>query len=574
MGFRALTLLGCVLLLGCSRTGLPMQSLDSDTGGSPAPADQAKTPNAPSDAPNPTPGVPSAAVPSAPVPTEPTASEALPEVCIATRIESGNRVPDGQSSSLVLVAPLAAQRGPFELAPQNLRGSAFSPHGKRFAFADDMGVFVIDRWPPQRAALGTGAAPRDVAWADDARLIVTTTTTIELHDRELGTRETLREVAGSGDIPQFYIARPSPDGQWLAFAFADASTGVHEVWLSKLSGSHETRRVYPLLPGSVVAWFDWAPNSEHLAFSVTGTNGRWLRPYSVSTKNDVIGAVAQISVPLGENESVETFDFSPDGKWLHYFYERVDPTTNESEFRLYVVDMSDGLPGPSVLVSSFTQRYWSSPGVWSPKSDQIAFHAEFAGNGVLLSDEFVAKPSRFSTIPVKAHDGEFEQVLKQGWSPDGAALYFTAMNSDQVERVYKSDPSRGKAVMLSKEANTRGLFLSSVPGCIAYSQFVPRPAITIVKESTSSYIEVGQPEWNAPDWTGSFDSSYGMWVNDSSSLRGLLYLTNSISIGDTLAWVSVNDCVPQTSQVLIPGHAHQILGLPDVSTIDEWPFQK
>jgi len=572
MGFHSQTLLACILVLGCSRSELQMQPAELSAGGSaaPDPSQGGKAPNDdPSDAPRRPTDTPSATAPDEPTPTK----GALPEICVALHVDSGDRVPDGRAHSLVLVAPLAAERGPFELTRDESGGSAFSTHGRRFAFVDDSGLFVVDSWPPRPTALETAPGPRDVAWADDARLVVTTGTSLELHDIERRTHETLRKVTetpGSADIGQFYLARPSPDGRWLAFA--EHSSGVHDVWLMRLDGSHEARLIDQLSPGSVIAWFDWAPNSEHLAFSVAGPNGPGPRPYSVSTKNGSIGAVAPISFALGDNESVPTFDFSPDGKALHYFYERLEPTTNEVDFRLYLVDMSGEVPGESVLLSSFGERYWSSPGLWSPNSERVAFHAEFVGNGVTRARELISKANRGSTAPVEAHVGEFDQVLKQQWSPDATGLYFTAMNADQVERVYRSD--RGKAVLLSKNADTRGLFVSSVPGCIAYSQFLPTPAITIVKESSASSFEVGQPEWNAPDWTGSFDSSFAIWVDDSSGLRGLLYLTSSLAIGDTLAWVSVAGCVPQNPQVLIAGHDHQSLGVLDISTIDEWPFQK
>ncbi|HET7538944.1 MAG TPA: hypothetical protein VFK05_03705 [Polyangiaceae bacterium] len=494
----------------------------------------------------------------------------LPEICIATTVDSGVRVPDGNESSLVLVAPLTSARGPFELSSRKPFGQAFSPHGRRLAYIDEQGLYTVEEWPPKPKLLSTQSVPFEFAFIDDRRLVDTTSSVIELQDLEHGTQRVLVQSDEFSATPPLYLARPSPDGRWLAFAEYSPSRGIHQIFILSLETTpSEPELVYSLEPGAVTAWFDWAPNSEHLAFSVTDSQRLWLRAYAVVTR-DAVGQAAPISFPLGDMQQLPTFQWSPDGSALQYLFEGVDPQTSETDFRVYYVDMAGDAPGASVLLSAFDERSWADQGLWSPGSDLVAFSANFAGADFRAA-EFVADTRRGAPARIAQQGGEFQSVPKQAWAPDGRSLYFTAIGSDQVERLYKSNLAGAAFQLSTAAADTRGLYVSSELGCIAYSQFVPKPALTIVEESTPSYFEIGQPQWNNPNWTGNFDSSFAVWVDDARGSRGLLYLTNSIEIGDTLAWVQVDDCRPSEPEVLIEGHTHQTLGLPIVSTKRPWP---
>jgi Tol biopolymer transport system component len=480
----------------------------------------------------------------------------LPEPTVSAYIQRAD------DAALALVAPRVAERGPFELT-QSGSWSSFSPDGARFAYIDEQGLFVVDAWPPEPRSLEMEDAPREFSWLDAVRLVVTTDRSIELVNVQSGSRETLVVAAPAAtELRTLYLTRPSPDARWVAFARYEA--GLHQAWLLDLEAPERPPVLsHTLEQGAVLAWFDWAPDSDHLAISATSPDGPWLRAYSMATRGDA-GPVVPFTIPLDETSSVPTYQWSPSGDSLHYYYQHVDPATNESEFRLYLVDMSAEAPKESVLLSTFNERYWSSDGMWSPDGSHVAFHAQFAGT-TYRSAQFASRMSA-PTAPIKQHAGEFELVLRQSWSPDSQALYFTGRQVDQVERLYKSDLS-GEAVQLSQAtASVSGLYVSSVPGCIAYSQFLPVPALTIVNENTTTYFEIGQPEWNDPCWTGNFDSSFAVWVSGASGLRGLLYITNSLDIGDTLAWASVDGCVPSKPYVLIAGKERQSISIPSVST--------
>ena len=561
MLLRTGLLVACVVAAGCGRTALETPGLaDSGAGGSPFATGTGAGPSTGTDVPDPPDDVPD---PSEDDPTLPPTEDPesvpvgrLPEPTVSTYIQRA----DG--TALALVAPRVAERGPFELT-QSGSWSAFSPDGARFAYIDTQGLFVVDAWPPEPRALDTESVPNEFSWLDASRLVVTTDRSLELLDVQSGSRETLYVTYPADTAPwTLYLTRPSPDARWVAFARYEA--GLHQAWLLDLEAPERTPVLsHTLERGAVLAWFDWAPDSEHVALSATSPDGPWFRAYSIATKDDV-GPAVPFTSPLDATSSVPNLQWSPSGDSLHYYFQHVDPATSETEFRLYLVDMSAEAPKGSVLLSTFDERYWSSDGMWSPDGSHVAFHAQLAGPP-LRSAQFASNTSA-PTVPIKQHAGDFELVQKQSWSPDSQALYFTGSQADRVERLYKSDLS-GDAVQLSRAtASVSGLYVSSVPGCIAYSQLLPVPAVTIVNEPTMTYFEIGQPQWNNPSWTGNFDSSFAVWVSDASGLRGLLYITNSVDVGDTLAWASVNDCVPSKPYVLIAGEKHQSISTPSVST--------
>jgi Tol biopolymer transport system component len=522
------------LLSACGRTdldgGLLAGSSQSD-GGSSRPGDSEPDP------PDATPPAP----PDAASPDE-LAPNALPEVCVSARVEF-----QGTAPGLFLFAPLESDRGPYRVNDSDPRSYAFSPGGTRFVFADDRGLFSVSGWPPESTRIDP-AVPVEVAFVDDARLVVDTGVALELHDLDSGTRETLLEVPPSDAVlPPLYLARPSPDARWLAYG--RYSAGIHEVWLLDLQAPQRSPvRIMTLPAGAVVAWFDWAPDSEHLAISATDSDGVWLRAYSVATKRAPF-EVHSISFELVGDASIPTFDWSPTGDALHYLYQDVD-LSGESDWRLYFVDMTKDAPGPSVRLSEFGERNWPSQGYWSPRGDMVAFEAEFAGS-TFRAAEFVTWVHDDLQLPEKQHPGEFASVLKQEWSPDSQALYFTAQGDDERERVYRSDLS-GVSVLVSSPADdVRGLYVSPDPECIAYSRYAPDAALVIADEATATNFPLREPENIAPGWTGDFDMSQAMWVTDRSGIaRGLLYVMSASGRGDAIAWTDVHDCVPSDTVAL------------------------
>ncbi len=281
---------------------------------------------------------------------------------------------------------------------------------------------------------------------------------------------------------------------------------------------------------------------------MTDSVGVWLRSYSVATTESPFEALP-ISFELEGTESIPTFQWSPSGDALHYYYQRVDLETSETDWRLYLVDMTNAAPGPSVLLSDFEERNWPSPGHFSPQGDRVAFSADFAGP-TFRAAQFISDVSSAPKAPQKQHPGEFESALKQAWAPDGQTLFHR-----HAERPARAPvPERSLRRRLGRElgfADVRGLYLSTKTGCLAYSQFNPTPAVVVVDEDADALYELGDPQSNDPNWTGSFNSSVAHWVSDRDGTpQGLLYVTSDNG-ADALAWAPVDGCVPSSPRTVI-----------------------
>jgi hypothetical protein len=393
-------------VLGCGRTNLDGGLLDA-LGNPPGEAE----PNVPG------PNMPG---PNQPTPTEPqpepepelTDPEPLPEICVAARVEGAPG--SASTASLWLFAPFSSQPGPLSVGASDPVSFTFSPRGTRFAFLDSEGLGVIDRWPPSPHFLPTPFVPTEFSFLDESRLIVNVQDAIELHDLDAGTRVMLHEIdPADPSVPDapLYLVRPSPDARWVAYVEV-TNQNVHEVWLIDLEAAQRSPvRAMALPAGAVTAWLDWAPDSEHLGISATDSDGVWLRSYSVATTESTFAALP-ISFALEPSASIPTFQWSPTGDALHYYYQHVDLDTNETDWRLYFVDMTNAAPGPSVLLSDFDERSWASPGTFSPKGDMIAFSADFAGS-TFRSAQFISHVT-YPETPHRQREGEFSSVLKQG----------------------------------------------------------------------------------------------------------------------------------------------------------------
>ncbi len=402
---------------GTGGSSFEAETADSSAGGSVRPDRPLRDLPSQSDTPD-QPDLPdSPELPDVPDELPPEKVAPLPDVVLSTLIHWKG------SHSSVVVAPLEAERGPFELADSPV-SITFSPGGSRFAYVHYLQLFVVDSWPPKPRALDTGDLALEPVWLDESRLLVTTNRTLELLDVTTGERETLfvndPETSETG-YPSPYLVRPSPDGRWVVFG---RDGGSQQALLLNL----EPPRGEPVFllsaeNGFDSGSFDWAPDSEHLALSVRHSWG--LLGYTISTK-DSVGDLLPFTIPLDETSNVTTFEWSPSGDALHYhyhrqFYQGEDPVTLTDEARLYLVDTSEDAPKPSELLSSFAEPSWPSPGTWSPKSDRVAFSIESVGTPTPQSALYTSDANA-PTQPVTQHSGEFESVSQPAWASDGGTL--------------------------------------------------------------------------------------------------------------------------------------------------------
>lgn len=528
-------LASCVVLvglvaLGCSRTGLLPAKLDSDSTGQPQ------------ETPNEEPDGEEDEVPEEPLDVPP-GSLPMPELSVAARLSDL----DG-NDSLVLVSPEVEPRGPFDVGSKSVFRYWYSRGGgRRLAYVDEQGVAIVDSWPPKPTRLEDTSWVYDIAWVDETRLVLSGGGRVELYDAEQASSQTLFESASLG--ADTYLPDPSPDGRWVAFGVLE--NGVHRIEMVDLSGEEPWHRTVDEFPvGTVTARLDWAPDSEHLAYSAA-VDGRWLHAYSVSTKH-TLDSPSSLTFPLESNADVPTFQWSPNGDELHFFYERFEDT--EWYPRLYWVDMRLAQPGPSLLLSDFPGRYWASPGLWSPAGSALTFSAELL-SPTYHEELFVVRtegqgPPLSRTTLVATEP--FVSVMKLAWAPDDSAIYYTLWDGAGYESIYKDDLEGSTTRVSGEDADVRGLFISPELGCLAYSQFAPTPALTIVNEATNESHVVGDPSPNNPHWSGSFNSSDATWVSDARGrLEGLLFKTQRVGEAATLGWVKVDDCTPGRTRILL-----------------------
>lgn len=468
----------------------------------------------------------------------------MPELTVAARLSNFET-----EDRLVLMAPEVEPHGPFDVGSKEVFRYGYSRGGgRRLAYEDEEGVAIVDSWPPKPTRLEDTAWVYDIAWVDDARLVMAGGGRVELYDAARATRQTLFQ---SETVADTFLPNPSPDGRWVAFAVEEQ--GMHRIEMIDLAQPEPHSQVVDAFPaGTVTAMMNWAPDSEHFAYSAA-VDGRWLHAYSVSTK-DALGSPYSISFPVEDNADIPTYQWSPSGDQLHFFYERFAGTQWYPQ--LYWVDMSQEEPGPSVLLSDFPDRYWANPGLWSPAGTTLVFSADLS-EPTFHEELFLVRMGDgqppFSRTSLQAGDA-YVSVMKLGWAPDDSAIYYTLWDGAGDETLFKNDLQGSTAQVSDDGSDVRGLFVSHELGCLAYSKFLPTPALTIVNEVTDTSYDVGDPSPNNPYWSGTFNSSNATWVSDAEgALTGLLFETQRYGQGTTLGWVKVEDCTPgETSFLLRP----------------------
>lgn len=519
---------GAGLVVACGRSGLE---------GSDVPPNDAREPESQPETSEPDDHEPDDDEPE--LPGEP---GALPEVTVAVqRSRVATDTAEG-NAELSLVAPIDDPESVFQLTSGEYARYDFSPGGRRLVFLQAGTLWLVDTWPPEPEPLSSEVV-ETFAWVDAHRVAFTTAENMAVVDTDTRSNQWLLPRPFSFEL---YLLQPSPNGRWLAYGTADSEQ--KRIWLYDFESTDgDPIHFVAQLPGGTgVAWFDWAPDSEHLAY--VRFQDASLSAFVVDTL-DGVGEPVPLHEPFGPEEQIPTFQWSPTGKSLQYLYQRAAPG-EETLQRLYWVDLSASAPSAPVLLTSFDERYWSSQGYWSPGGDAIAFSARFAPDR-LFANQFVVRVGAAPAAPEAQDPDGFFQVLKQAWAPDGAALYFTAMYDDEIERLYRTELRGVSSLVSDPESDLRGLMVSEQPGCLAYTQFAPEPAVMVVDEQRSQVTKVSAPEANNPDYTGSFNSSRGAWVSDGDGVRGLLLVASPDTGGEAMAWVPVDDCRPSASRVLL-----------------------
>jgi TolB protein len=139
-----------------------------------------------------------------------------------------------------------------------------------------------------------------------------------------------------------------------------------------------------------------------------------------------VGVAEAVAVTSG-NQVVESFDFSPDGRWLAFDSDRSGIS------QIYRVPLAGG--EPEQLTTDSSAHFWPR---WSPDGGSIAFHAFRGGRRRL----FVMAADGSGAVPLPSGDGDDRTAE---WRRDGGGLYY----------LHDYDSPQGELRFIGRDASGR-----------------------------------------------------------------------------------------------------------------------
>jgi Tol biopolymer transport system component len=193
----------------------------------------------------------------------------------------------------------------------------------------------------------------------------------------------------------------SPDGRWLAFTRAAASSV--DLWLRDLTRGAEQR--FATTPRWRNGMAQWSPKGDRLVFMSdrSGTNNLYLGE---------LGASGDELVVENKFPKLPT-QWSRDGKYI--VYTQTDPKTKRDIWILPMEGSKPGTPFP-FLQSEYNELY----GQLSPDSHWMAYASDESGEQQVYVRPFPNGPGQWN---VSVTGGE-----QPRWSADGRELFFIAAN--------------------------------------------------------------------------------------------------------------------------------------------------
>jgi hypothetical protein len=213
-------------------------------------------------------------------------------------------------------------------------------------------------------------------------------------------------------------AAVSPDGKRIAFRKASPTTGVSDLYVVNIDGSHAVRITHS---GRHDTQPGWSPDGRHIVFvsSPAGTSGN----YSL----DVIAANGgSVRVLTTVTSTLDGPSWSPDGKSIAFGSRK-----NERDWIAFI----PAAGGPTTWPTAGVDGSWPA---WSPDGKTIAFVLDFGSgtSSIYAMDAAGIAARRVSPLS----DGN---DLYPAWSPDGGSIAFTSTDHNVAQvLVMRADGSR------------------------------------------------------------------------------------------------------------------------------------
>ena len=305
---------------------------------------------------------------------------------------------------------------------------AWSPDGRAIAYVDELGVWQrpLDGGPPR--LLARGLMLHSPAYSPDGRRLAYVAGNQNYvgstNFGNLATSALWTVPAAGGAATQVTDARHlstspiwTPDGRSLLYVANGG--GTRDVYQQPMRADGSSRGV----PRRITTGLDpytisLSADGSRLGYSVIELRSNvWSAPIAERGPTPVSHATP---VTLG-NRTVESFDLSPDGRWL-----ALSSDQGGERARLYKLRL-DASPADSIEPVQLTHGDADDfAPTWSPDGHEIAFHRLVGGHrDLVVTGADGAGPVRTIALP--------SQELNPDWSPDGRRLAFVSWATGRRE---------------------------------------------------------------------------------------------------------------------------------------------
>ena len=292
----------------------------------------------------------------------------------------------------------------------------WSPDGKRVAFARSDSLFTIPVDGGAPTLLAAGGDMHSFAWSPDGRWVAMVRGNRQSVDPDvqwffgnLGQSAVwLVPVRGDGaparltDDRSFHASPVWLPGSRSLLFLSNAEGGLDVYRLALRSGRPEgpPDRITTGLNAHAMSM---DASGRRLAYAVfTEQSNVWSLPIP---DRPPVGLAGAMQVTQG-TQIVESFDFSPDGRWLAFDSDRSGVS------QIYRMPLAGG--EPEQLTDDSSATFWPK---WSPDGSEIAFHSFREGGRRLFT--MAADGSR--RIALQTGPGDARSV---SWSRDGRGLFY------------------------------------------------------------------------------------------------------------------------------------------------------